>query len=296
MQTDDGRFRGIQGLTGREAIGAALAIGIKDARGYPVEKDRFHIVQASADADDRRPHHPMFAVYNNATPDKRRSIKAVLVHASADEAFTYSLRAQKWPGANPPHKMPFCSGDGVTARRFRGMDPDGVADFAEIPCPNERCEFRQQTGKQPIPCKPWMKFLFRPVWPDKLGWPAPLMKFTSGSWRTVENFKGLFDGIARQAAAFGLAPGQYRTLGIDLTMTVVERKTEKGRFPVVEVSADYDPAEFFLRQLRQYQEIQSLAPPAPTPLCLPRVMDETPADDDDDFAAHAPGVHTEPGR
>lgn len=239
-------FDGIEGLKGREPVGAALTIGIKDrAKGFPIEKDRFHLVQPR-EADGRRAYLPVFEAFNTAAPDLRRFIQGNLVHTSRIECFEHYLKNQVGPQRKShPNKRPFCIGDGTHAMRWMGGDPD---DFRQITCPHDKCEFRQ--GK-PVPCKPWMRFLFRLRWKEGSKWPTPLTKFTSGSWFTVSNFLGFFDYVDRAAAGVGLQ--SYSLMGFPFTLQLTEqtKASEKTRFPVVTISPEADPIEWFQWQQQQ---------------------------------------------
>jgi hypothetical protein len=225
----------IEGIKGREPVSAAVTIGVKDRkRGFPIEKDRFHIV-LPYEADGRREYHPSFGFFNTAPVDKRKLIMGNLVHASQEECFEYFLKAQVLgKGKAHPNKHPACVGDGSMAVRWEGPGPD---DFKKIACPNERCEYRLST---PPSCKPWMRFLFRLRWNDERH-PATLVKFTSGSWNTVANFKGFFDYLDRMASELKIS--DFSLYGLPFTMTLVERTkaSAQRRFPTVSISPDMDP-------------------------------------------------------
>ena len=225
----------IDGIKGREPVSAAVTIGVKDRkRGFPIEKDRFHIV-LPYEADGRREYHPSFGFFNQAPVDKRKLIMGNLVHASQEECFEYFLKAQVLgKGKAHPNKRPACVGDGAMAVRWVGPGPD---DFKSIACPNEKCEYRLST---PPSCKPWMRFLFRLRWNDERH-PATLVKFTSGSWNTVANFKGFFDYLEKMAAELKIS--DFSLYGLPFTMTLVERTkaSAQRRFPTVSISPDMDP-------------------------------------------------------
>lgn len=246
----------IDGITGREPIGAALTIGVKDRqRGFPTEKDRFHLVMPH-EADGRREHHPAFSFFNGAQADKRRVILGNLVHRTKAECFEYHLKAQVCGKTGHPDKRPCCVGDGKKAVRWMGDTPD---NFAEIKCPNDKCEYRLTT---PPSCKPWMRFLFRVRWNNKAH-PAMLVKFTSGSWNTISNFVGFFDYLDRLANELGVQDATL--LGLPFTLTLVERTkaSAQRRFPTVSISPDIDPVEWMQRQR---EAIRALAGPVPTAL------------------------------
>lgn len=226
----------IEGLEGRSPIGAALTLGIKhQSRGFPVEKDRFHFVQPY-EAEGRREHHPGFAFFNHGDVAKRRMVRGRLVHASQADCFEHHLKAQVLTKGHP-NKRPACVGDGKTALRWQGGDAE---DFVEIKCPHERCEYRLST---PPKCKPFMRFLFQPIWNDDR-FPQPLVKFTSGSWNTVRNFIGFFDQIFEMVDDLKIP--NFSLYGYPFTMTLVERTkpSAKSRFPTVAISGDKSPLEW----------------------------------------------------
>jgi hypothetical protein len=247
--------RGIGGLTGREPIGAVLTIGHKGPKGNPTDTDRLFIVQPQEEDGIRKPH-PAFVGFNTADADKRKSIRGILVHSSRAECFEHHLKAQVLPGLAHPNKRPACVGDGTHAVRW---GKNGLDDFRSIPCPNEKCEFRQRVGDKPVPCKPWMRFLFRPVWAQGSPLPAPLMKYTSGAWNTTSAFLGFFEYIEKQAAALGVT--NYTLYGLPFVMTLAKKKRrgdEGGRaFPILSISPEGDLQAFLWAQherIRAFRE------------------------------------------
>ena len=261
----------IEGLKGREPVGAAVTIGVKhQAKGYPIEKDRFHIV-LPYEADGRREHHPAFNFYNAAPADKRRVLMGNLVHRTRADCFEHHLKAQVLGRSKAhPDRRPACIGDGVKAIRWMGDDQD---NFAEIQCPNSRCEYRLTT---PPSCKPWMRFLFRLRWNDARH-PAMLVKLTSGSWNTTRNFLGFFQHIEKTARQLGISdPALF---GLPFTLTLVERTkaSAKTRFPTVSISPDIDPVDWFSRQRLALLETASDRPvalPDPDQQALETIADD----------------------
>lgn len=257
---------GIADLKGREPIGAAVTIGVKGAKGFPIERDRFHVVEAAEDADGRRQHHRAFAYFNEQPPEKRRLLRGNLVHATRERCFEWHLRDQVGPNGAHPQRRPFCTGDGVRAVRWMGGDAD---NFKEIECPHERCEFRQDPGGgKPIPCKPWMRLVFRLDWDPatqaalaKVGRPAlPSMtvKFTSGSWNTVRNAVGFFDQFTDTARELGIPDAKL--FGLPFTMQLGERtnRERKSRFPVVTFTPSMDLIEFLAAQKRDLDALGAM--------------------------------------
>ncbi len=246
----------IKDLKGSEPIGACVTIGIKGARGFPTERDRWHIV-VPREADGVRGYHPGFKGFNGAPAEQRHVLRGNLVHAHQSDCFEYYLRAQVLKDAHPDRK-PACSGNGVSAMRWEGPEPD---NFMEIRCPAEHCEYRQC---EPPKCKPFMRFLFRLRWKEGVGLPTPLVKFTSGSWYTTSNFLGLFEYIDIVARQIGLK--DYSLFGFPFTLTLMQvtKRSRKTKFPVVVVSADVDPVQFFKQQRQLLREVAEPMPMALT--------------------------------
>lgn len=249
------RPSGIKGLEGREPVSVVLSLGIKNANGVPVEKDRFHLV-VPHESEGRRVHHAGFAAFNGAPPDKRQMIRGNLVHATEAECFHLNLRAQvaKTLGLRGhPNRRPVCEGDGVRAMRWSGQDPD---DFIEVDCPNKDCPARLV---EPAECKPFARLLFRLRWPEGNPLPSVVAKFTTGGWNTAANLRGFFDQVARTAEQIGLK--DYTLFGLPFTLTLHQQSkaTAKGgrRFPVVAISPDMDLVEFFGRQHEQIARLQA---------------------------------------
>jgi hypothetical protein len=245
----------ISGTTGREPVGVVLSCGVKKAGGgYPVEKDRFHLVVPRED-NGVRPHHPAFAAFNAAATGKRQLVRGNLVHGTKGECWEGYLRAQTGPKSvgMHPNRRPFCQGDGVRAERWSGEEPD---DYMAIQCPNERCEYRLTT---PPACKPFSRLLFRLRWPDGNPLPSMLCKYTSGGWYTYSNLLGFFDYLENSAKQIGLE--QYSLFGFpfSLALTQQTKPAAKTRFPVVVIAPEADPVEFFARQSEQLSQLRGTA-------------------------------------
>lgn len=251
-------YRGIEGVTGREPVGAVLTIGKKQASGGidPTTTDRFWLVMPTMGSDGRRPEHPEFATYNKAKPEHRQTIHGHLVHGEEGDCWHYNLKAQVLPGYPAhPDKRPACVGDGENATRY---DPEGkhgpVTEdgFREIVCPNEACEFRQ--GKGAKPCKPFGRLYFRTRWKtDAL--PETLVKWTTGSWNSVRNLIGFFDHVREQATALGLESYSLYGLPFVLTLSRKTKPSERQAFPVVSIAPECDLVAFFLQQRAQLREL-----------------------------------------
>jgi hypothetical protein len=273
---------GIANLQGRAPVGAVLTIGIKkdgNPRGFPVEKDRFHLV-VPREANGVRLHHPGFSAFNRVprkpNPDdyqdasrleadratweaelgKRRVIRGNIVHGTQRECFEHYLRAQVLPG-HPAHpdRRPACIGDGKRAVRYTGVEGGGHT-FRDIECPNERCEFRQRKGDKPTPCKPFARLLFRIRWAENSPLPTPLVKYTTGAWNTTANLLGFFTYLDDSARQLGL--DRWTLFGFPFTLTWTEqtKPSETSRFPVVVITPDADPMAFFDAQRVRLRELQ----------------------------------------
>lgn len=280
---------GIEGLTGRDPIGAAITIGRKGPSGAPIETDRFFIVMPVDTLVGQhrvRPLHPSFVAFNEADPKHRQSIRGNLVHASQSDCMDYNLRAQvlsplsKWPAH--PQKRPACSGDGKRATRFFGFADDGSEDWREIECPNERCEFRIGAKKL---CKPFARFLFRPHWEsNKL--PTPLMKLTTGSWHSVSALVGFFDYVSEQARNLGMESFSLFGLPFVLTLSTKTKPQDKQRFPVLSISPEVDLVQFFLSQRDTADRLGGGSSPR---LLAASLADDTDEDAASDLALINPG-------
>jgi hypothetical protein len=255
-------IRGIDGLTAREPIGCCLSIGRKGDRGAPVDNDRFYFVVPN-EVDGVRPLHPAFAAFNNEKPEHRTIIRGHIVHVDVDAAFSYSLKAQVLQGYPPhPAKAPTCIGNGHAAKRWI----DG--EYQDIPCPNEKCPFRQPTmvnGKSgPTPCKPFGRLLFRPRWKEGSTLPSLLTKWTTGSWNSVASLHGLFEHVRTQAEQLHLESFSVYGLPFMLTLSRKKRRGEGGAsgraFPVVSASVDGDVVEFLYNQKLRLAELGGSAP------------------------------------
>ena len=257
-------IEGIQGLQGRDPIGAAISIGIKSPRGFPTDKDKFFIV-SPREVDGVRPQLPQFAPFHQQSADKRRILRGVLTHATRDQCFEHRLSMRAFPKGYPaprshPNMRPVCEGDGKQAVRW--MQDKAGEDFQPIRCPHDQCEFRQLT---PPLCKPFMRVLFGLRWPDGNPLPTPLVKYTSGAWSTTANWIGFFD-VLDEAIRWCVeeqniwpAPTYY---GLPFTMSLIEstNRQKKTRFPTVIVSPDVTPASFFMAQRSQLLELKSSEP------------------------------------
>lgn len=291
------KLRGIDGLEGREPVGAVLSVGIKAPGGNPIEKDRFHLLDPMPDANNRRHHHPRFKPFNDAPAADRRVIVGQLVHQSEEQCFGYKLLAYRAKGhPSHPRRLPFCEGDGIRARRYVGIINDEHT-FEDIVCPNDRCEFRVRPktsrGLGPATCKPWSKLLFRIRWGDRSNLPSMLVKYTTRAWSTTKAMIGLFDQI-RDQATMVLGDGRAYTLGgFEFTMTLGEgtNPEQHTRFPVVTFAPLTDPISHFMAQVDRFERIGQVMGPLLEHQKPPMALEhEAPEQDGQDFLDHVPGV------
>ncbi len=273
------RPEGIADLSPNEPLGAAISLGVrKESGGYPIDKEFFHIVVPRS-RDGIRPHHPLFDFFNNADKgmeeaikrgthqSRRKTLKGNILHRERPQCFEHRLTMHAFPKSAPaprahPHMRPVCEGDGTHAIRW--MQDEAGQEFSNIRCPNERCEYRLT---EPAACKPFMRLLFRLRW-AKPDLPTPLVKLTSRSWESTANILGLFTML--EAAAKELGIQQPTLYGFPFTLTLIERTkpAKRARYPVITVSPDQDPVDFFLAQKRKLAEL-----PAPA-LALPDMQDD----------------------
>lgn len=249
----------IEGLKGREPIGAVLTVGRKNPESkFPEHTDRFYLVLPQ-EVDGVRHEHPSFRPFNHADPEKRTVIRGNLVHSTRDGCFGYKLKAQVLPGVpEHPQKRPHCTGDGVKAERW---DPESKT-FKQIACPNEKCQFRQpymHNGKErPSPCKPDMKLLFRIRWPEGNPLPSMLVKYVSGAWNTTGFVVGFFDYIEKQAASMGIKEPNLYGFPFQMVLTRKKRSGDKSTaraFPVVQITPEMDVIDFLRQQHVRLAEI-----------------------------------------
>lgn len=289
------RYEGINGLTPRDPIGAVLTVGTKGPKGNPTDTDRFYFkVADSVKVGDQltKPLHPGFASFNTAEVTHRQTISGNLVHATQAEAFHYSLSAQvlgpSWkhfPTAHP-NRLPICSGDGTKATRLYGIS-EGREDWREIDCPNSICEYRQGKVK---PCKPAMRFLFRPRWKSGSTLPTPLTLLLSHAWNTASRLLGFFKHVEDQARQLGLSEFSLYGLPFVMTLGYKTKPSEASRFPVISISPDADLISFFLAQREQLARIGAgAAPRAALPASLVEPEQNDPAKVAEDFAEIEPG-------
>lgn len=256
------KYKTTAGINPSMSIGAAVSLGVKDARGIPIEKDRFHIVMPH-EADNIRLQHPAFAAFNNAKPEHRRMLRGNLVSVNQEDCFEYYDRAQTAGRKGPmhPNKLPFCQSDGVTATRWMGDD-----EFKEMPCLGDKCQY---VTSMPPSCTKYMRLMFILRWNETgaVKLPRMVVKFTSKSRSTVSSCVGLFKFASDTMKNLGMEPNLF---GLPFTMTLVERtnKEKRSRYPTVQFAMDMDIIEFATTRSEAMSQLS-----VQTPLALPQAIE-----------------------
>lgn len=268
---------GIAGLKGRESIPVAVSLGIKSDRGFPIEKDRFHIVNGRATTEERqgkkvdlRGYHPLFDAFNRAAPELRRDIPCVIAHASIPEFIDQKRQAYVLPDmVAHPMRLPVCRGDGAAAVRW----VNGA--WKNIPCPGDECPFTKagtykgQDGRErerPAPCKPTTKIVLRFAWhrlevghPFK-GLSALPFKYMSGGWNTAANILGFQESLTTTCENIGVDPVDVPLFGMPVRLQLYERSGKQQKFSVAELMVDGgDITAWIVSQMQRREQVRSLA-------------------------------------
>jgi len=271
---------GIVGVTGREPIGATLAIGRRDRpNGPPVEKDRFHLLYPH-EINGLRPQHPDFAAFNAAPAEARRVVGLVFVSPAwygEGGALQQSYLAQKLSDRprgdqGAPGQVPVCVGDGVSARRYFGEK--GSDDWRHIPCPGEACPYRQPVSdRQGADCKPTTRLIARLDWPEppagKRPMPSSVVRFASRGWDTYRAVRGMYESVAQSATMFGVPIEQVPPFGLRFRLLVQDRtraavgSSPGRRYPVTVASLIDSAVDHVQRVLAMGQQIRALTASAP---------------------------------
>lgn len=316
-----------QGLVGageRDPIGVHISTARKGPNGAPTGKGRFYLTTQSTQRREfgaggktysslARDYHPAFGAWNEAAlalgvelprkgPGRFGTLRGNLIHTKLSDLARWSRSMHKFPSGrlSPPSLRPACEGNGIRALRFSGVEGEEER-FSQIACPNQDCEFAM-AGL----CKPAAHLLFMLRWdqsdPFERGFPALLAEFSTGSWETLANLRGLFELVLGTAAvrtpeeveaadaaeratwhpglAAELGIAEPSLVGMPFVMTVTERtrqakpgKAQGTRYNVVSFTPDGNLVEWLLHQRRQRLELSGVA----QPLALP------PSVQDDDF-------------
>lgn len=290
----------------RPPVGAALRLGQKtvalkkgrDGRTFwqatgMEDKGLFSFAEPREDERGVRPPHPSFAWYNNAAPELRRVLRVRLVHSRLDDAMEAGLAAPVGPQREDvPGGRPWCSSSGGdTATRWMG-DAHG---WRAVPC-GEECEHLLARR-----CKPLTRILFVPVWkdpaPGEAARPAPLCRYSTGSWNTTSSLAGVRRAMLDAAESLGLADPSFYGVVLRLTATEETRKARDGnpgrRFPVVRFEVDCDLQDVLVTQTRLREEARRAGRPLPVEAA--RIGDITPEETAEDLRELAgPGLDLSP--
>lgn len=241
-------FRGISGLEGSIPYGGIVRCGHKARpKGQPVTTDRFFILARDYEPLDpgsemptnkrhlRHPFHPQFRAFNYAAGDDEENpsggkrLHGSLYYPTREKGSSVFLKAPKLkrgagnspPGGGvwepPPKNIPACTGDGVKARRFNGLDPQGDLLWEEIDCPNDKCYFRLLRNEKVCGAFGELFFLLR--WPGEPMEPM-LVTFRTWGWKSAKNIKGLFDAIEDLARGWPLPDDAWNFSGVPFSMAV----------------------------------------------------------------------------
>lgn len=288
---------------GGEPVGAVLSVGVKSAAGgYPTDRDRFHI-KLPHERDGIRPLHPSFAAFNAAKPDARRRVLANLMHMRIEDAVSFRRMMYRLPKQMtnrfpaPPNRRPQCEGNGRTAVRHLDTGFETIRGCGDL------CEFAMNGG----PCKPRLEVYFRPQW-TREEWPAPLMKFASGSVYCLNSLLTFLDFVAEAATGAGLCPPSKEpgdgfdrlrdhgvpVMGLPFSLLLEERtsRERKTRFPVVEFAAEGDIMRWLdltQAQIRQIAEGRVELPALPS---VRELSDDEVALDSRELQPGLPGVRS----
>lgn len=245
-------YTDLEGVEGRVPVGATITIGTKGDKGAPVDRDRFYIKSPKQDSSKSKPNHPMFAAYNGAPADRRRALTLAVVHEHRREWITSARIAYRVKSAPPmSDKRPWCVGDGRQATRY---DHKSNA-FADIACPNERCQFAQGVSPE---CKPILRIYAQPVWPvsaDGRSLPSVLCSVASHSWHGVSNAIGMIEHVEAQARHLGIESFSWYGFTFSMLLTEQTNVEKRSKFPVLVFSPACDVQEWLLSQARRRDEL-----------------------------------------
>lgn len=324
MRRRDPAPQGLVGAGERPAVGVHLSMAVKGKTGTPAGRGRFYFTtqttmsrefqsgSGKSYSSPSRSLHPGFKAWNDealALPETIGSkgagrvgvVRGNLLWADMARSARWSRVAQKPPAGEkgagaPPSRRPWCEGNGITARRFSGVEA-GEEVFRLMACPNQDCPIAM-AGL----CKPSAHLLFRLRWnpadPFESQFDNLICEWTTGGWESLAGLRGLFELVLGTAALrtseevamaddeeraswspglaaqFGIA--QPSLLGLPFVMVVTERTRPAkdgrpaSRYPVVSFSFDGDPAEWLLLQRRQLEALTGAPPQRALP---PSVQD-----------------------
>ena len=260
-----------------QVVGACLSLGVKPKgrKGWPEEKDRFHIVMAKTQERGEgkgrvefRPHDPRFAAFNGADVHIRRTFYAMLCYHREEECWHPSYGMYRFPSGdlpNPKTKRFACTGNGIDAERWL----DGEATM--IKGCGEGCPYRQ--GDTP-PCKPRSRFWFMPRWLPSQGkafarympdatvtmiLERPIMRLATQAREARDTFAGMLKTVREQAEPLGGISSLY---GLPFVMTLSHKTNpdKKTSWHEVTFTLGGDWFEWLKWQAGEFKQLKG-APP-----------------------------------
>ena len=171
----------------------------------------------------------------------RQTLRCVLVHASPEDCLSGTGRPRRsWAAVSAITRS--CQHAREMARRPSGlMLSDGKAEYQDIACPNDLCEFAQAPARGKPQCGPWMRLLVSTRMAERQVADAA-DEVHPQSWHTISGLVGMFEHIAEQAAQLGVeSPSLY---GMPFEMVLVNKTDPVKRhrfggaiFPTVNLQA-----------------------------------------------------------
>ena len=260
-----------------QVVGACLSLGVKPEgrKGWPEEKDRFHIVMAKTRERgegkgkiEYRPHDPRFAAFNTADLETRRVFYAMLCYHREEECWHPSYGMYRFPKGdlpNPKTKRFACTGNGTDAERWL----DGEATM--IKGCGEGCPYRQ--GDTP-PCRPRSRFWFMPRWLPSQGkafarympdasvtmlLERPIMRLATQAREARDTFAGMLQTVRDQAKPLGGISSLY---GLPFVMTLSHKTNpdKKTSWHEVTFTLGGDWFEWLKWQAGEFKQLKG-APP-----------------------------------
>lgn len=260
-----------------QVVGACLALGVKPKgrKGWPEEKDRFHIVMAKTQERGEgigkvefRPHDPRFAAFNDADIHIKRTFYAMLCYHREEECWHPSYGMYRFPSSdlpNPKTKRFACTGNGVDAERWLDGAPTMIGGCGE------GCPYRQ--GDSP-PCKPRSRFWFMPRWLPSQGkafarylpgakvkmlLERPIMRLATQAREARDTFAGMLETVRAQAEPLGGISSLY---GLPFVMTLSHKTNpdKKTSWHEVTFTLGGDWFEWLKWQANEFRQLKE-APP-----------------------------------
>ncbi len=260
-----------------QVVGACLALGVKPKgrRGFPEEKDRFHIVMAKTrerkeggSKIEYRPHDTRFAAFNNADLETRQVFYAMLCYHQEMECWHPNYGMYRFPSGglpNPRNKKFACTGNGTDAERWL----DG--ELTMIKGCGEGCPYRQ--GDDP-PCRPRARFWFMPRWlpsqgkafarylPDstvKVLLERPIMRLATQAREARDTFAGMLETVRAQAKPLGGISSFYG-MPFVMTLSPATNPEKRTRWHEVTFTLGGDWFEWLKWQAGEFRQLKE-APP-----------------------------------